>query len=105
MPVTCQQCGVGVPDTEALLVHELDTHLRTRQQVEEQRADEIMAAAVDRQQDAVGRREQAGQPGGGRAASGERRAASADRRRDRMNPSQPDEDVGQQTQQQQRQVE
>lgn len=97
--VICPQCGVGFSDAEAQRAHELDAHPRTRQQVEEERADEVMAAAVDRQQDAQGRREQAGQPGDSA------RPPSDERRRDRMNPAQPDEDLGQQTQQQQRQVE
>ena len=99
--VPCPQCGLLFPDQGALDEHQ-DTHdLPTRQQVEEDRADAVMADAMarERHQDALGRREQAGQPGG---SSGE---SEEERRRDRMNPARPDEEIGQQTQQQQRQVE
>lgn len=97
--VICPQGNVAFPDSDTLTSHGLDAHARTRQEVEQERADAVMASAMERQQDAQGRREQAGQPGGND------RTASEDRRRDRMNPARPGDDIGQQTQQQQRQVE
>ncbi|MGE3858000.1 MAG: hypothetical protein AB7G21_13670 [Dehalococcoidia bacterium] len=99
--VRCPQCGEAFFDEVALREHGLEAHLPTRQELEEQRADAAMAQAMERErhQDAMGRREQAGQPGGSSGKS------EFDRRRDRMNPARPGEDIGQQTQQQQRRVE
>jgi len=99
--VPCPRCGELFLDQQSLDQHQGAHDLPTRQQVEEDRADAVMAEAIgrERHQDAMGRREQAGQPGGSSGGPDE------ERRRDRMNPARPGEDIGQQTQQQQRQVE
>jgi len=62
--VRCAHCQQLFRDDDALRQHGLRAHFQTRQEHEEQRADAVMAEAMDRQQDAQGRREQAGQPGG-----------------------------------------
>ncbi|MDA0302531.1 MAG: hypothetical protein O2822_08385 [Chloroflexi bacterium] len=94
----CPECHERFRDDDALRQHGLRAHFQTRHEHETQRADAVMADAVDRQQDHAGRRETAGQPG-------DESPPGAERDRERMNAARPREDIAQQTQQQQRQVE
>jgi hypothetical protein len=93
----CAECHERFRDDDALRQHGLRAHFKTRQENEQDRADTVMTAAVDRQQDVAGRRETAGQPS-------DPAPPGAERDRERMNPARPDDDLDQQTQQQQHQV-
>ena len=105
--VQCPQCQQPFRDEEALREHGLREHARTRQQNEQQRADAVMQQkqdTTDRQQDGAGRRETAGQPSDPDPRQPGAEQPGSERDRERMNAARPGEDIGQQTQQQQRQV-
>ncbi len=101
--VQCPQCQQTFRDEETLRGHGLREHTQTRQQHQQQHADVVTQQkqqATDRQQDVAGRRESAGQPS--EPAGSEQPGSEPDR--ERVNAARPGEEIGQQTQQQQRQV-
>ena len=91
----CPECQQTFLDLDAVQHHAQAEHQLTRQQFEQQEADDV----IDRQQDMAGRRETAGQPRGDEDAPGKQ-----GRNLQQQNAAQAGDDLHQQTQQQQPQT-